>query len=239
MKGTTFAEYIRKQTKTNSTTFSDADIVTFANVVKDDLAAEIVANVDEHYFDMELYRDLEVGIRGYTFVDDLLKHQKYCSAQLDGTNWTYLTEAFFSEFTTPMREETYITSKYAAKKAQFYISGRELFILSGDSIIDVTGGLKMVAEIYPEDITAANLASADILSVPSSDTTHRLPRQVLHHWATKVIIEWKQSRDKPLALTQLEQRVDLDLQSVFDKLMKRNQVRSFQATVPQDDGQDY
>lgn len=239
MKGTTFAAYIRKKTKTNSNTFTDADIVTFANKVKDDLAAEIAANVDENYFDMELTRDLEADTRGYTFANDILVHQKYVSAKLDGTNITYLTEAFFSEFTTPMRENSYIKEKYASKKAQFYVSGREMFILSGDDIIAVTDGLKMLAEIYPEDLTTSDLSSTDDLSIPSSNTAHRLPRPVHPHWATKVIIEWKESRDKPIPLTQQEQRVDADLLGVFEKLAKRNQVRSFQSTVPEDDGQDY
>ena len=97
----------------------------------------------------------------------------------------------------------------------------------------------MVADIYPEAIDADDLASTNDLSIPSSDTAHRLPRQVHPHWATKVIIEWKQSRDKPIPLTQQEQRVDIDLQSVYKRLTRRNQVRSFQATVPKNTGQDY
>ena len=239
MQGTTFAEYIREQTKTDSVTFTDAKLLTFALKVQEELAADIVAEVDENYFDMELTRDLEAGERGYTFANDILKHQKYIAAKLNGTDWTYLDEAFFSEFTTPMRENSYIKEKYAGKKAQFYISGRELFILSDSDIIAVTGGLKMVADIYPEAITADDLASTSDLSIPSSDTAHRLPRQVHPHWATKIIIEWKQSRDKPIPLTQQEQRVDLDLESVYKRLARRNQVRSFQSTVPEDDGQDY
>lgn len=239
MLGTTFAEYIREKTKTDSTTFSDAKLLRFANAVQEELAADIVANVDENYFDMELYRDLEADTRGYTFANDILKHQKYIAAKLDGTNWTYLTEAFFSEFTTPMRENSYIKEKYAGKKPQFYISGRELFILSDSDLIAVTGGLKMVADIYPENLTAGDLAAATDLSIPSSDTTHRLPRQVHKHWATKVIIEWKESRDKPIPLTEQEKSVAFDLQEAYKRLQRRNQVRSFQSTVPYDDGQDY
>lgn len=239
MKGTTFAAYIREQTKTDSVTLTDAKLLTFANKVKEELAGDIVANVEENYFDMELYRDLKADIRAYTYANDVLKHQKYLAAKLDGTNWTYLTEAFFSEFTTPMRENTYIKEKYAGKNAQFYISGRELFILSDADIIAVTSGLKMVAEIYPEDIDADDLASADDLSIPSDNQNHRLPRQVHPFWATKVIIEWKTSQDKPIPLTQQEQKVDLDLAGVYEKLQLRNQVRSFQATVPQEDGQNY
>lgn len=239
MKGITFAAYIRKQTKTDSVTFTDADMLTFANKVQEELAADIVANVDENYFDMELTRDLEAGIRAYTFADDVLVHQKYISAKLDGTNWTKLEETFFSDFSTPMREESYILSRYSGKLPEFYVSGRELFILSDAAIIAVTDGLKMVADIYPEDLVAGDLASTNDLSIPSSTTTHRLPRQVHPHWATKVIIEWKTSRDKPIPLSQQEQKVDIDLSAVFTRLQNRNQVRSFTADVPQDDGQNY
>lgn len=239
MKGTAFAAYIRKKTKTNSNTFTDADIITYANRVQEELAADIAANVTENYFDMELNRDLEAGIRGYTYATDILNNQKYIAAKLDGTKWTYLTEAYFSEFTTPMREDSYIKDLYAAKKPEFYISGREVFILSDQDITAVTGGLKMVAEIYPEDITTDDLGLNTDLSIPSVDTASRLPRQVHPHWATKIIIEWKESRDKPIALTQGEQNIENDLLKTYERLRNRNQVRSFESTVPYNDGQDY
>lgn len=239
MKGTTFAAYIRKQTKTDSNTFTDTDLLTFANKTMEELAADIVANVDENYFDMELYRDLEAGVRGYTYADDVLKHQKYLSAKLDGTNWTKLDEAFFSDFNTPMREESYILARYSGKKAEFYNSGREIFILSDSAIIDVADGLKMIADVYPEDLLVGDLASSSDLSIPSSNVAHRLPRQVHPHWATKIIVEWKTSRDKPIPLTQQEQKVDIDLGAVYTRLQNRNQVRSLVASVPQDDGSNY
>jgi len=240
MKGTTFAEYIRKQTGTNSTTLPDADIVTYANVEKDDISADIVSNVDEHYFDMELSRDLEVGIRNYTFADDLLKHSSGVYAQLDGTLWSPLIEADNSQFDeTAILQNASIKELYTGKKPQFLIRGRELVILSGDDIIAVTDGLQMIAQIYPEDITTAMLAASDELSVPTTDTTHSLPRQTHKHWATKVVIAYKESRDKPLPLTKKEQKVDLELDEVYKKLTPRNINRSFVASVPRDDGQDY
>jgi len=240
MKGTTFAEYIREKTKTNSTTLTDAKIVTFANVVKDDLAADIVANVDEAYFQMELTRDLEADIRNYTFANDILKQMSHLEAKLDGTEWVPLLEADNSQFDdTAILQNSEIKELYSARKPEFLIRGREIVILSGDDIIVVSDGLKMIAEIYPEDITTAMLSSSDDLSIPSLDTTHSLPRQVHKHWATKVVIEYKQSRDKPIPLTQQEQRVDLDLQEVFKKLTPRNTNRSFLASTPKDDGQDY
>lgn len=239
MTGTTFAAYIRKQTKTNTTTFPNADIVTLANVIKDDLAASITAEVDENYFDMEQVRDLEDGVRDYTFPNDMLKHVKYVAAKLDGTSWVYLTEADISQFDTPVLEESYIREKYSGLKPQFYISGRSLKLLTGDAIEDVSGGLKILSEVYPEDIDANDLASSDDLSIPSSDTQHTLPRQMHKVWATKVIVEYKQSREKPIPLTQQEQKVEVDLSDALAKLEKRNMVRSFVASVPRDTGEEY
>ena len=239
MIGTTFASYIRQKTKTDSTTLPDSEILVLANVIKDDLAADIVANTDEHYFDIELTRDLEADIRDYTQEDDVLKHIKYIAAKLDGTEWSYLTETDYAEFNKPLRENGTIKELYSARKPQFYISGRSYQLLSGDDIIAVTDGLKVVAEIYPEDISTGSLAASTDLSIPSSDTAHALPRQVHKHWATKVVIEWKQSRDKPIPLTQLEQNVENELQKVLVKLAPRNQVRAILATVPEDNGQGY
>lgn len=239
MNGTTFAEYIRKQTKTNTTTLPNADIVVLANVIKDDIAAAIVSEVDENYFDIEMLRDLEVGVRDYTFPNDLLKHMKYCAAKLDGSDWVYLTEEDISHFENPLLEESEIVAQYASEKPRFYISGRSLKILSGDAIIAVTEGLKIIGEIYPEDIDASDLSATDDLSIPSSNTTHALPRAVHKIWAMKVIVEYKQSRDKPLPLTQEEKMIEIAMAASLQKLQKRNAVRSFVATVPKDDGQDY
>lgn len=244
MKGTTFASYIRKQSKTNTGTLSDADLVLLANVVKDDLAAAIVANVDEHYFEMELYRDLEALIRDYTFPNDVLKHISFAEAKLDGTNWETLGEADLSHFPdTPITENSYIKELYASRRPEFLISGRSLRLLTGDDIIDVTDGLKLLAEIYPEDLTTSDLASSDDLSIPSSDITHRLPRQTHKVWADLVVIAYKEGKDKPIPLTKSELKLQVDAQNgnldVFQQLTPRNQSRSFIATVPKDDGQDY
>ena len=42
MVGTEFAIYIRYLSRTNSTTFTDAQIVSLANIVKDDMAKDII-----------------------------------------------------------------------------------------------------------------------------------------------------------------------------------------------------
>lgn len=242
MTGQTFAAYIRKQTKTNTATFPDADLVVFANVAKDELAGEIVANVDEGYFDVEMVRNLEAGVRDYTFTNDLLKHIKYASAKLDGTAAKYLREADYSlaeSSDLPLLENATIKEMFAGKNPEFLITGRGITILSGTDILDVADGLKVVAEVYPEDIDADTLASTNDLSVPETDITHALPRAAHLLWATKVIAMFKGSKDKPIPLTQSEQAMMVNMEDVFDKLRKRNVVRSFTASVPSNDGSDY
>lgn len=240
MKGTTFAAYIREKTKTNSTTFTDADIVTYANVAKDEIAEDIVANVGEGYFDFMLTRDLEADIRNYTFPNDLLQHLRLVTAKLDGTNWNNLLEVDISQFDdTPIMENSYIKNLYGANRPEYYISGSELFILSGDDITAVSGGLKILAEVYPEDISTGSLSSSTDLSVPSSDSAVALPRAVHLHWATKVIVAYKESQDKPIPLTKQEQAIEIDLLNAYKRLTPRNADRSFIATTPTNDGQDY
>lgn len=242
MTGETFTAYIRKQTKTNATTLPDADIVVFANVAKDELAGEIVANVDEGYFDVEMVRDLEAGVRDYTFTNDLLKHIKYASAKLDGTTPKYLREADYSlaeAEALPLLENATIKERFAGKNPEFLITGRGLTILSDSDILDVADGLKVVAEVYPEDITTGMLSSGTDLSVPATDITHALPRATHLLWATKVITMYKGSKDKPIPLTQSEQAILANMEDVFEKLRKRNVVRSFTAAVPSNTGHDY
>lgn len=229
------------RTRTNSSTLTDADMVVLANVVKDDLAAKIMSSVDEGYFDMEMVTDLEANTRDYSFESDIVKNLKYAHALLDGTNPEYLTEADFSLFEGKKEtmDETTIRELYASKKPEYIITGRSMKILNGAAITAVTDGLKVVGEVFPEDIAAAALASSDDLSTPSSTIQHRLPQASHRVWAKMVVIEYKQSREKPIPLTEDEKKLELDLDELFKTLRKRNAIRTFVASTPSDDGQDY
>lgn len=242
MTGTNFASYIRYLTKTNSTTLTDAQIVLLANVEKDNLAELITSEVSEGYFDMEDIRDLEASTRNYTYPADLLRGLRYVSAKLDGTNWSYLRELDFGYFegrNLPLREESWITNEFSTKKPRYYLSANELWLLSGTTMTAVTGGLKIVSEVYPEDIATGALSSSTDLSVPSSNTAIRLPRQAHKIWAKMVSIAYKSSKDKPLPLTADERKLTVDLDELYQKLEGRNTVRNIIGSIPSDDGQDY
>jgi hypothetical protein len=242
MTGTNFAAYIRNNTRTNSTTLTDTEIVLLANVEKDNLAELIVGNVDEGYFNMTDTRDLEANVRNYTYPADMLKSIRYVAAKLDGTNWSYLTETDFGYIAgrkLPLLENSWIRDEFSNKYPQYLLSNQELWLMTGDDIIAVDEGLKLVSEVYPEDITTADLSGVVDLAVASSNTAVRLPRQAHKIWAHMVSISYKTSKDKPLPLTDAEKKLAIDLSDLYSKLRGRNAVRVTQGSVPYDDGQDY
>lgn len=232
-----FADYIRLKTKTNSTTFPDADIVLYANIVKDDIAKE-VNKVNEDYFGIEILRNLAAGKRNYAFPSYVLSQIKYVQAQLDGVKWSKLNEFDINTYERTT-DEASILANWIGKEPEFDIFGGELKIYSDTAIIDVTGGLKLWAIIYPADLTTAGLASTTDMSVPPTNITFGIPRQLHKVWATKVIIEYKESKDRPLPLTEKEQNVQVDLEIAIHSLKDQNLDREFIPTVPYNDGSQY
>lgn len=231
-----FATYIRLKTRTNSTTFTDADILAYANIIKDDIAKEIT-KVNEDYFGIEFLRNLEAGKRAYSFPSDVLNQIKYTQAMLDGVNWQTMEEFDVTIYKRPT-DEASIVANWKGKKPEFDIFGSQIVIYSEDAIIDVTEGLKLWAMIYPADL--ASLAGTTDMSVAPDEISFGMPRQFHYIWATKVIIEFKGSKEKPIPLTEKEQNVDKDLLLALGSLKGGNLDRTVTATVPDpyNNGQD-
>jgi hypothetical protein len=222
-----FATYIRLKTKTNATTFPDADIIAYANIIKDDIAKE-VTKANEDYFGMKLYRNLEAGKRGYSFPSDVLNQIKYLQAKLDGTKQVVLSQFDVNSYKRPT-DESDILLNWSGKDPEFDIFGNSLYIYSDNAIIDVINGLELWAIIYPEDIKA--LTGTNDMSVPSSNITFGMPRQLHYVWATKVIIEYKNSKEKPIPLTEREANVEADQTLAINALKGLDLNRSIIATV--------
>lgn len=232
-----FAKYIRLKTKTNAGTFSDEDILTYANIIKDDLAKEIT-KVNEDYFGIELLRTLKVGVRNYAFPSYILNQIKYVQAKLDGTDWKKLTEFDINTYGRTTDEDS-IRANWAGKEPSFDIFGGELIIYNDSPIIDVADGLKLWSIVYPADL--ANLTDTKDMSSNPTLTTFGMPRQFHYVWATKVIIEYKNSKEKPIPLTEKEQNVQVDLQLALNSLKNMNLDRAIVANIPDrsNNGQDY
>lgn len=236
MTPATFAAYVRKHTKTNSTTYPDADLLVDMNVMKDELAKEII-KVNEDIFGMPYTRNLVAGQREYDFPLDMLNQIKYVEAKVaeGGTKWKTLTETDLGTYDKPTDEDS-ILANFLGKYC-FDIFRNSLWLLTGEAIIDVAGGLKLWAFQWPADITS--LSGTTDLSVPASRTSTAMPRAIHEIWARKVIVARKESAEKPIPLTEREVNVDKDLASTLNSMRGMNLDRSGEASVPYDDGSNY
>lgn len=238
MKGTNFTSYIRKLTKTNTATFTDADIVLFANIVKDMFVTEI-KKADEELFTLEMKTDLKVSTAGdlatreYPLDKDIV-NIKRVQALFDGISWIKLIEVDPTEFVEPLNESN-ITNKFSNSfpSARYDLSGGSLKIYSG-TIAAVTDGLKLFAEIYAEDITTNTLASATDLSVASADTKFRLPIQFHELWARKTSIMYKSSKEKPITLSEFEGQFLVDFEDQIEAITNATTDRDNLMELPDD-----
>lgn len=238
MKYTEFATYVRFHTKTDSTTLTDAELVALANVKKDDIAKEI-AKCNEDIFGMWYLRDLEAGVREYSFPAQILSNIKAVEACVanGGTEFKKFTEFDMTQYRGTTVEAD-IRQAFSGKY-QFDIFRKSLWLYTGEEILDVTEGLKLWAIQFPADLTTAKLASTDDMSVDPSTTTHGMPREAHEIWARAVIIEYKNSKEKPIPLTEKELVYDKDLQLVLNSLKGTNLDRQNMGAVPYNDGSNY
>ncbi len=231
-----FTSFIRTQTKSNSTTFPDATLLLYANIVKDDIAKEIT-KISEDYFGMKFVRNLEAGKRKYSFPTDILNNIKYVQAKLDGENWRVLRQ-FDVNFYQKPTDEASILSQFEGKEPQFDIYGANLEIYSDKTIIDVADGLELWGMIYPKDLSS--LSGNVDMSIPPDNVSFGMPRQLHLIWATKVIVMYKNSKDRPIPLTEQEANVDRDLLLAIRSLTGLDLNQSVIGQLPNmwNDGQD-
>jgi hypothetical protein len=231
-----FATLVRYYTKTNSTTFTDADILILANIFKDDIAGKIGKEVGEDYFGLRFERDLNAGQREYDLPAELMARLKYVNVKLDGTNWQKLNETDLSIYGKAMDEST-IQTTYSERLPEFDIWDQGIFILSGDAIIDVADGLKIWAIIFPADFT--DLTSTEDMSINPDDYSHGFPRQFHELLARRVSIAYKSSQTRPIPLSEKENLYEFDLKNQIDTMKDANLDRTTAPEAPYDDGSDY
>lgn len=236
MKFTNFATLVRYYTKTNSTTFTDTEILNLANVIKDDMAVEIGKKVGEDYFGLRFTRDLVADQREYELPAEIMSRIKYIEAKLDGTNWEKLYETDLLQYQATTDDAT-IRDEYAERSPAFDLWDKSMIIFSGDAITAVTDGLKLWAIIYPADFT--DLSSTNDMSTNPTTTSHGFPREFHNLLATAVSIAHKSNQTRPAPLSKKEQSYEQDFINKIDSLKGANEDRSFVPTVPYDDGSQY
>lgn len=233
------AEYVRYKTRTNSTTLTNADLIILANVVKDKLVWRAL-EADEDLFLVPTYLNLVANQREYPLHTDLLSRIKRVEAKLDGTNFVKLHEFDLPQHTYPISTEADIVAHFANTEgdAFFDIMRGSIWIYSG-TITAVTAGLKIWLNTIVADITS--MESTTDMSEDPTTTTHGIPRSLHKVLGDGIVIEWKQSREKPISLSDTEGKWDLEVDRAVASLKRANYDRDVLGLIPNEgnDGQDF
>jgi hypothetical protein len=233
MTGAEFAAYIRYMTRTDAYTLSDADIVLLANARMETMARGIMG-ADEDTLVLPHTTNLLAGVRNYPFPNSILSRIKYVEAKFSASReFVTLTELDVNNYGRPTDEAT-IVSLFTNDEGspRYDIYRKQLMIYSG-TIIAVTAGLKLWCNTYPKKIEAATLLDAitDLSEDPTA-TEHGFPQELHELWARGVSIDYKQSREKPIPLSEKELSWRVDYMEAIVDLKHGNLDREVFASVP-------
>lgn len=237
------AAYIRLRTRTNSTTFSDANILILWNVVKNDICQRAL-ETDEDIFTVPTYMNLVANQREYPLNSNILSRIKRVEAKLDGTNFLKLTSFDLLDHDKPVTPEANITTYFSNEEGNcFYDLMRKAIWIYSGTITSVTDGLRVWVNTYPANIS--DMTSATDMSVDPSTTTHGVPKELHKVTCEGVIIEWKGSREKPIPLTDNELLHENHIEKAIQTLKKESYDTEVQGQLPDnlsgvgDDGSDF
>ena len=208
MTGTQLAALIHKKTRTNSTTFSLADMLVDVNIFKDEIASMIVEK-NAGFFLVPATFNLVANQREYAIGDDMLSRLHKVEIKFASTDSrfpaSYVKDYLGSE------TESEIVKNYSNSRDGFAycIRRRALFLLSG-TIIAVTDGIRIWYHIFPG--TLANLTGSTGLEVDPTTTSFGFPRQFHELLARRVSMEYKGRQPRPIPLNDMEKRYDIDLE---------------------------
>lgn len=235
MKLVSFASLVRLDTSTNSTTFTDADMLILANTYMASIAMDIkTANRDA--FGVYAFKSLVAGQREYPLPQDMLSSFERIEAKLNGVDWHELVEVNLPLLRTAT-DEASIVSYMKDRKSAYDLFRNSAFIYNDSAIIDVTNGLKIWYTAFPSDLT--NFSDDRDISVPADGTKIGFPREFHELLARRVTIHYKENLDIPRPLTQSEQMFDNDLRKAILSIQRPNYDRSVSMQFEPDNGEDY
>lgn len=216
MNTSEFATLVRYKTKTNSVTFTDAQILLLANIFKNEIASKII-DKNAGYFLVPYTFNLVASStsREYVFPAGMLNRMKKLELKFSASNSRF-PSTFIKDY-LGSETESEIVKQFGNSEKQFAhtIRRRRLFILSG-TITAVTGGGYLWYYIFPADFTV--LSGSTEMSIDPSDTTFGFPTQFQELLARRISIEWKGSQPKPLPLARHELNYENDLKLQLDAL---------------------
>lgn len=209
MSPATFATLVRKKTKSDSTSFPNADILLYMNVFKDELAGKLQERRPE-IWNMPFTTDLEADQREYAIETDILNRLIYLEIDLDNDGkFVPLRKTQYLHFGEGLTEDN-IVARFQ-NDPKYILRRGAIYVLSKD-IIDVTAGLRGVYDIFPANIT--DITSSVDMAINPSTTSFGVPRTLHEIWCRRVAIAYKD--ENGIDLNAEEQSYADNLESILD-----------------------
>lgn len=242
MTGQEFAAAARRKSGTNSTTFTDSNLLSITNEAKNDLVEKIVER-NKQYFTVPVLADLvassasNLEAREYPWPDDILS--KIVTVEVAFVVESPLKYQPIKPYPGGMERlvdniggitEANIIANFSNDDANlcssagcgaFYVfTRRGIYILSG-TLVAVTNGFKLRYRSYTADL--ANFNGTTGLHIDPSSTTFGMPLQFHNLWNDLAVIKFKTERPNPLPLNAWEQGFSIRLKEALDSIAQDDQ----------------
>ncbi len=239
MTGTQLATLIRRKTKTNSTTYPNADLLVDVNLMKDELVSRI-QQVRPEIFNIKEDQNLVVSStsREYDIPDEALNRiidlELKFSASGDFVTAAFLARRHYKD----SLQESKIVNNFDNLEPRYFIRRKKVYVLSG-TIVAVTNGFRLIYDRVPADL--ANMTGSTDLALNTA-TENGIPKEFHELWARRVNIEYKSANLLPLSQKDLE--YEKDLEKALDDLSTANLSETIIGALPPsskrgNDGADY
>jgi hypothetical protein len=236
MKFTEFQAGLRFQTWTNDYTLPTQDIVSLVNIELDTFGLLwSIPWLNEDFFGKIFTRDLVAGNRKYEIPFDLIhvKKMEACMTWV-ATDWVEVKETNIAT-NWMITQEANILAMMNGRDPLFEMFWGYFYLYSSTAVISVTGGIKMHGIMYPSTLITDDFGTYDRdMSVARDATTQWLPRPFHKLLLMRASIAYKQSRDKPIPLTESEQMYTGNLADVISSLRLFNYSRKHKMSNPND-----
>lgn len=226
MTGTQLAALIRRRTKTNSTTYTDANLLIDVNLMKDELAAKIQQS-RQKIWNIPTLLNLEADRREYAFPADIINNMDNLELKFSDSVDFVTAEFVARRHYRDALQESKIITNFDNLEPKYFIRRKAIYILSG-TITAVTEGFKLVYNAFPADL--ANLTGTTDLSVDPSTTTHGFPREFHDLWSRRVQIEYKDKNHIKLSKKELD--YDKDLKETLEEFSTLDASKEIIGEVP-------
>lgn len=205
------ATSIRKKTRTDTTSYTDATMLTDVNELKDEIAGLIQEKRPE-FFNLETLQNLVLNTREYDFPTGVMNNIVRVELKFTSTgDYVPANPVDFKDVSVALQESK-IVEEYDNDEPRYFVRNQGIYILSG-AIIAVTSGIRITVNSFPADLANMTGNTTDI-SVKPSSITHGFPREFHEILARRVAIDYKDRNE--IALSSREHKYKEDLDDLLD-----------------------